>query len=112
MRATLRAQGIHRASLFPEPAGIAEEIRRRYGSMEDEQDLLIISASYGAGAEVVEVSEALRLRVVDNKLSIPVDNALAGDACPGVRKELTVTYIFLGKRRKQTVRENEELTLP
>jgi hypothetical protein len=112
IRATLRAHGVHRASLFPEPAGIAEEIRRRYGSMEDEQDLLIISASYGAEAGVVDVSEALRSRVVDGRLAVRVDNALAADPCPGIRKELTVHYIFLGRRRKKTVREDEELTLP
>jgi FRG domain len=113
MRATLRAHGIHRASLFPEPAGIAEEIRRRYySSMEDEQDLLIISAWYGSGADVVEVSEALRSRAVDGKLRVRVDNELAKDPCPGVRKELRVIYSFLGRRRKKAVPEDEELTLP
>lgn len=112
MRATLRAHGIHRASLFPEPAGIAEEIRRRYGSMEDEQDLSILSAWYGAEAKIVDVSEALRWKVVDGRLTVRVDNALAEDPCPGVRKELTVIYMFLGKRRKKTVGEDEELTLP
>jgi hypothetical protein len=112
IRATLRAHGVHRASLFPEPAGIAEEVRRRYSSMEDEQELRIISAWYGAEAGGVDVSEALRSRVVDGKLIVQVDNNLAGDPCPSVRKELSVSYIFLGKRRRRTVREDAELTLP
>jgi hypothetical protein len=112
MRATLRAHGIYRASLFPEPAGIAEEIRRRYSSMEYEQELLIISATYGAGGEVVAVSEALRSRVADGRLVVQVDNSLAPDPCPGTRKELVVNYIFLGRRRTKTIPEGEELTLP
>lgn len=112
MRATLRALGIHRASLFPEPAGIAEEIHRRYGSMEDEQDLVIISAAYGSGASVIDVSEALRSQVANDKLALRADNALGGDPCPGVQKELCVSYSFLGKYRRKTVGEDEELRLP
>jgi hypothetical protein len=112
MRATLRAHGVHRASLFPEPAGIADEIRRRYGCMDDERELTIISAFYGTDAKSQDITDMLRAFVKDGKLSVTVTNELAGDPCPGERKELRVIYIYQGKRRVRDCAELEELHLP
>lgn len=112
MRAILRAHGVHRAALFPEPSGIVEEIRRRHSSMEDEQNLSIIAASYGSDDQAVDVTDILESKITGNELAIRADNTLAGDPCPGTPKELTVTFIFRGKRRRRICREGDELKIP
>lgn len=111
MRATLRAHGVHRASLFPEPGGIAEEIRRRNASTEDERGLIIIFAYYGAGEKFFDVTDALRAQVKGCKLKIDAGDHLAGDPCPGVAKELRVIYIQRGKWKTGTCHGGETLSI-
>lgn len=112
IRATLRAHGVHRASLFPEPAGIAEEIRRCNSSMEDEKEFHIRSAFYGTGDSVIDVTDVLRVKVADNQLNVVANNDLAGDPCPGKPKILTINFMHQGKSRKKTSREGERAILP
>ncbi len=114
IRAALRVQGVHRASVFPEPPGIAEEIKRRHSSMEDEKGLYVITATYGIGDRVVDVTQELDLAIRNNGLSINVENALAptGDPAPGETKELRVSYGIEGKRYLKNVREGKKLRLP
>lgn len=112
MRTALRAHGIHRASLFPEPAGIAEEIRRRNGSSEDECDLIIMFAYYGAEGAYLDVTDKLRSYLKGGKLKASVGNHLASDPCPGATKELRVIYITEKEWRTATFQEDKEFTLP
>lgn len=88
IRATLRAHGIHKASLFPEPAGIAEEIRRSYCCGTDESDLMIMFAYYGANGRFIDVTECLCSRIKNGKLKTHASNNLSGDPCPEAKKEL------------------------
>jgi len=109
---TLRAHGVHRASLFPEPVGIADEIRRRVGATEDVCGLMIMFAYYGAGTRFIDVTDALRARLKEGKLSVHVGDHLGGDPCPGAAKELRVIYAHLGEWRTQSCEEGKELCLP
>lgn len=74
--------------------------------------LVIHSALYGSGAEVVDVRDALRSRIRAGVLAACVGNHLGGDPSPHVRKTLTVEYSYRGKRRKLAVAEGGELILP
>lgn len=112
IRATLRAHGIHMASLFPEPAGIAEEIRRRHSCVKDESDLAILFAHYGANRKFVDVTEALRSRIKNGKLESHAGNHLSGDPCPEAKKQLHVIYSHQGEWQEQTWKEGEEVSLP
>jgi hypothetical protein len=112
IRATLRAHGVHRASLFPEPVGVAEEIRRRNAGTEDERGLIIVFARYGAGEKFFDVTDALRAQVKGCKLNIDAGDHLAGDPCPGTTKELRVIYIHRGKWKTGTCNRGERLSIP
>jgi FRG domain len=112
IRATLRAHGIHRASLFPEPAGIAEEIGRRHHTAEDESELVIMFAYYGANGLFFDITESLRSHIENGKLKTDAGNHLAGDPCPGVKKELQIIYAYQGTWKTQKWAEGEEVSLP
>jgi hypothetical protein len=110
IRATLREHGIHCASLFPDPAGIAREIRHRYGALDDEREPWILSAEYGSERRSANLTHRLRAEVAAGRLTIQVNNQL-GDPCPGEAKTLTVTFLLNGKRYTKTAREGEEVTI-
>ncbi len=59
--------------------------------------LVITKATYGAGAQQVDVTEKLRAAVVGGVLNVKAENALAGgDIAPSIPKELRVEYTLDG----------------
>ena len=78
-----------------------------------ERGLRILRAEYGVEGQFVNVTDALRSRVDDGRLSLRVDNySLGVDPAPGVHKYLRVVYVFRGERRNITVDEKTFLQLP
>jgi hypothetical protein len=76
-------------------------------------ELAIHFATYGAGQFYKTVTEVLRGKLQQGKLSILVTNADMGcDPCPGTGKELTVYYAFGGRDHGVTIPENKLLTIP
>lgn len=76
--------------------------------------LYIVSASYGAGNRKRDITARLRGHVRGDRLSVTVDNRLAGtDPAPGITKTLSVSYtVGGGKTRQVRVDESETLNLP
>lgn len=76
--------------------------------------LVIVSALYGSGPQVVDVSARVRERILDGRVSFTASNQSAGhDPAPGVVKTLTVTYrIDGGREQRRVVNEGQVLTLP
>jgi hypothetical protein len=78
-----------------------------------ESGVHIIRAYYGAEGHFMNVTEALRSRVDDGRLSLQVDSrSMGGDPLPGRRKWLRVLYFSDGERRNAVVEEHTELRLP
>jgi hypothetical protein len=78
-----------------------------------EHGLRIIRADYGVEGQFVDVTDTLRSRVGDGRLSVRVDNYTLGvDPAPGVHKYLRVDYLFRGERRNVMVDEKTFLQLP
>src|SRR5215468_4319207 len=78
-----------------------------------EHGLRILRADYGVEGQSVDVTETLRSRVGDGRLSVRVDNYTLGvDPVPGVHKYLRVDYVFRGERRNVMVDEKTFLQLP
>ena len=78
-----------------------------------EHRLHILRADYGVEGQFVDVTDALRSRMDDGRLSIRVDNYTLGvDPAPGVHKYLRVEFMFRGERRNITVDEKTFLQLP
>jgi hypothetical protein len=78
-----------------------------------EHGLRIIRADYGVEGQFVDVTDTLRSRVGDGRLSVRVDNYTLGvDPAPGVHKYLRVDYVFRGERRNVMVDEKTFLQLP
>jgi hypothetical protein len=76
--------------------------------------LTIISATYGEGSHIVDVSSRLRQQARGGRLDFYLDNSIAGrDPSPGRTKYLTITY-KQGKDRSNvvTVREGDQVNLP
>jgi hypothetical protein len=78
-----------------------------------EHGLRILRADYGVEGQFVDVTDTLRSRVGDGRLSVRVDNYTLGvDPAPGVHKYLRVDYVFRGERRNVMVDEKTFLQLP
>jgi len=78
-----------------------------------EHGLRILRADYGVEGQFVDVTDTLRSRVGDGRLSVRVDNYTLGvDPVPGVHKYLRVDYVFRGERRNVMVDEKTFLQLP
>ena len=78
-----------------------------------EEGVRILRAYYGAEGQFINVTEALRSRIDDGRLSLRVDNySMGGDPLPGARKSLRILYLFDGQRRNIVVDEKTDLRLP
>jgi len=78
-----------------------------------EHGLRILRADYGVEGQFVDVTDTLRSRVGEGRLSVRVDNYTLGvDPVPGVHKYLRVDYVFRGERRNVMVDEKTFLQLP
>lgn len=71
----------------------------------------IKQAVYGAGSQMVDVTDRLRAMLRGNALSVQASNALAGDPAPGVVKQLRITYTVGGEQKTAVVAENETFEL-
>ncbi|MBY0503162.1 MAG: hypothetical protein K2X03_04595 [Bryobacteraceae bacterium] len=75
--------------------------------------LIIVSAQYGAGTRVNDVTALLAGRIANNRLSVVANNdTLGGDPARATAKTLTVAYEINGQRATATVKEGQTLTLP
>lgn len=71
--------------------------------------LEIISASYGT----MDVTENIKNRIIDERLSIIVNNTTFGkDPQPNIPKKLSVKYIYNGETNDITVYEGSIFNLP
>jgi hypothetical protein len=76
-------------------------------------DLQILSATYGYGNRMANVTQRLQQMVRGNQLSVYVDNdSMGSDPAPGMRKSLTVSYSYRGRPQTVTAREGLGLTIP
>jgi hypothetical protein len=74
-------------------------------------DLVIISASYGAANKWVDVTEKLKSYSDGKTLSIKAGDFGIGDPAPQVHKEMRIEYILKGMKKKLTVNEGELINL-
>jgi hypothetical protein len=84
------------------------------GSAAYGQDQLeILSASYGAGDRRRDVTNLLASQVHDNSIQLVVSNdSMGGDPAEGQVKRLRVVYLWQGVRNQITVGEGETLAIP
>jgi hypothetical protein len=89
------------------------EERREERDEHRDRGLQILRAYYGAEGQFVNVTDVLRGRVDDGRLSLFVDNySMGGDPLPGEHKMLRVLFMFDGQRRNVVVDEKTDLRLP
>lgn len=83
------------------------------GSHNNDNDLYILSAEYGAGRDRVDITARLQERVVNGRLSFKVSNAVAGgDPANGRPKQLSVSYRLNGRERRRVWSEGDYLSIP
>jgi hypothetical protein len=83
------------------------------GRSEDGNNLGIISASYGYGNQIANVSDRLRQLAQNGQLSITVNNdSMGGDPAPHRPKKLDLTYSYRGRTRSIVVMEGDTLSIP
>lgn len=84
-----------------------------FNPSENENDLTIFFARYGANDGWMDVAPLLRAKIHDGKLRVDVTNdELGGDPAYGVDKKLEVTYSYRGRTFSKTVLEYDVLSLP
>ena len=99
--------------LDPQDRWERREERHDVGYDRRERGLHILRAYYGAEGQFINVTDALRSRVDDGRLSLHIDNySMGADPLPGRRKWLRVLYSFRGERRNVVVEEKTDLQLP
>lgn len=80
---------------------------------EDWNGLRIIRAYYGWQGNTVNVTDLLRSRMYERRLSLVVTNsAMGGDPAIGADKILIVIYKYQGKETATIVREGNTLAIP
>ncbi len=78
-----------------------------------QQPLEILSATYGAGSQTVNVTDRVRALVSNNSLVLTVDIPTLGtDPAPGTGKSLTVRYRLDGREGETIARDFEQLRIP
>lgn len=83
------------------------------GDRDDYPGVSIVRAYYGWGGSTVNVTEVLRSRMRDGRISFVVtNNAMGGDPAVGADKILVVIYRFQGRESAAIVREGNTLSLP
>lgn len=75
-------------------------------------DLVIYEAKYGANDSFIDVAAQLTEKIVDDKVSIIVNNLLGGDPLVGIAKKIIIKYSFKGEFFEKTFAEGQELILP
>lgn len=73
----------------------------------------ILSATYGAGLNVVDLTGHVRTLVRDNTLAITVDTATLGqDPAPGTEKTIRIRYRYGSNEELVVAKDFEEIRLP
>jgi hypothetical protein len=76
-------------------------------------ELSILSAEYGAGNHVMDVTQQLNNKITNNSISIQVSNAeMGGDPAYGFQKTLSITYSYMNQKNTTTVKEGDYLVIP
>jgi hypothetical protein len=74
--------------------------------------LQIVSATWGAGSRMQNVTQRLQGYVRNNRISIKVSPQNLGDPAPGVSKKLVVGYRYMGRLKTEQLIEGEMLNIP
>ncbi len=83
-----------------------------FGGLSQVSGLRILSATYGSGNRVIDVTNMLNSRVQNNSLSLSVNNETMGrDPAVGADKVLQVTYELNGNRQQVSVNEGKSLRI-
>ena len=78
-----------------------------------ENELIILSAIYGAEGTTNDVTERLRSKIRNDRLELHVTNyEMGGDPRPKIRKTLTITYIYKGKINNRIISERNDVIIP
>lgn len=72
----------------------------------------LLSVIYGTEQKFIDVTEKLKQKIKNNKLTIRADNNIDGDPHFGQKKKLTIDFISFGKVYRVEIPENETRTLP
>jgi len=95
--------------VFRKPVGESPHlvsVTRTGGSEADiAPSIHIVKATYGAGAQVADVTSKVSDMVAAGQVPVAADNAMFGDPAPQVVKQLTVEYTVNGKPGKAVVAE-------
>lgn len=77
------------------------------------ESLEIVSAQYGTAPDkLIDVTELVVSRIVNNRLTIRASNDLAGDPNPGVVKSLSILYRIGQRQIQATIVEGATHTIP
>jgi hypothetical protein len=82
------------------------------GDSDDNRSLQIVSATWGSGSRLQNVTQRVQGYVRNNRISIKVTPQNLGDPTPGVSKTLVVGYRWQGRLRSEKRIEGEMLNLP
>ncbi len=75
--------------------------------------LKILSAQYGSGTRIMDVTTLLASRISADRLVVPVDNNnMGGDPLRGADKVLTIAYEWNGQRYTASAKEGQTMRLP
>ena len=72
----------------------------------------LLSAVYGTEQKFIDVTEKLKQKIKNNRLTIKADNNIDGDPHVGKKKKLTIDFISFGQTYRIEIPENETRTLP
>ncbi len=74
--------------------------------------LELVTAHYGSQERMIDVTEQLKAKVKNGKLTVRASNDIAGDPHHLVKKSLHIVYLREGKLFRATIGEGRTLTLP
>jgi hypothetical protein len=77
-----------------------------------DKKLIIVKALYGHLDTRVDVTSQMNSAIRDGRLRLHVGNQLSGDPCPGIQKDVVVTYRYGREEPTQTFPEGTDLDLP
>lgn len=72
----------------------------------------LLSAIYGTEKKFIDVTEKLKLKIKENKLTVTANNEIDGDPHIGQKKKLIIDYISYSKVYRVEIPENEKRTIP
>jgi len=86
---------------------------RLYRLSISENQFRIIKAIYGTNDNKIDVTKEHIRKIKNNRLDVTVTNIITeSDPDPGVKKHLTIEYIYKGKKHNKTVKEYARFQLP